>query len=286
MTLANTICDPWPVDWECADIPDDTTDAVKAKWALVASDFLRAMTGNRIGPSCPVTVRPCYGPCNGVGDGYGWWFTGPIPLGYSGAFYPYMGLDGQFRNWRGCGCRQDVCQCGSELCRLPLPGPIYDVVSIHMDGVALPVADVAVQDGAYLVRTGAALPAGITETCWPTCQDLSRPAVSDPNTFFVEYRTGLPVPPMGVQAVSELAAHFIRGCSGGCGCGVGSRNNVRSISRQGVDLEFVSAQEVFEDGRTGILLVDLFIRAVNPSGLPRAMRVLSPDMPRRPIVQG
>jgi hypothetical protein len=88
---------------------------------------------------------------------------------------------------------------------------------------------------------------------------------------------------MGRAALSELAAHYIRGCAG-CGCGATAQKNLSRLSRQGVDLQFVDAQQVLTDGRTGLPLVDQFIHAVNPGGLPRAMRVLSPDAPKPPRI--
>ncbi|QBZ73510.1 head-to-tail adaptor [Streptomyces phage Mischief19] len=283
-------CAPLDLDRDCFDVPDGTTEETIAKWQRVASDYLRAMTGNHYGQSCPVIVRPCYGSCNGS-SGDGWWFSGPLPLGYSGPFYPYRGGDGLLRNWRGCGCKTDLCHCGAELCRLPLPGPIHTVNSIYINGVLLPNDHYTIQDARWLVRAN---PPGndpldpLLGTCWPECQDYTNPVLvgADGNhTFAVEYTTGVGEPPILRAAMSSLTAHFIRGCDG-CGCGVGTRQNLSRMSRQGVDLEFADAQQVFTDGRTGIELVDWAIRALNPSGLPRAMRVLSPDMPQRPIYRG
>jgi hypothetical protein len=49
-------------------------------------------------------------------------------------------------------------------------------------------------------------------------------------------------------------------------------------------MEFEPVGDRLKDGRTGIELVDLWLHMVNPSKLPRAMRVASPDSPRRPRV--
>lgn len=286
-------CAPIDIDTTCFDVPDDTPQATIDMWHRVASDYLRTITGNRYGPSCPVIVRPCFGPCGGQGDGYGWWYGGgPLPLApVGGAFYPYLGLDGGIRNFRGCGCGERLCQCGSTLCRLPLPGPVFDVTGIFINGVQLPANQYHLQDAKYVVRVPPDPDNPIDPLlgdCWPTCQDFAIPtSTGEPsrNTFFVEYRTGLGVPPMLTAAVTALTAHFVRGCSG-CGCGADTRQNLQRLSRQGVELEFADAQQVFTDGRTGIEIVDFAIRALNPSGLPRAMRVFSPDMTPRPTYRG
>ena len=103
-----------------------------------------------------------------------------------------------------------------------------------------------------------------------------------PNTFTITYRTGLRLSSLATLAVTQLTAHLIRGCPGGCGCGTSTRQNLSRLSRQGVDLEFVDAQQVLTDGRTGIEWVDHFISASNPAGLAAPLRVLSPDAPRYP----
>lgn len=281
MPLASGLCslDGWTLDESCMDIPDDTPPEVIERWRQVAAELLFGLTGQRFGPSCPVTVRPCRKQC---AEGFGllsgrFLYQGALS---TGPFIPYM-RDGRMFNASLCGCSGD-CHCGPELCEIYLPGPIYDIVSVDVDGVVVDPLTYNVLDGQYLVRRSDTAEDAEGGTCWPSCQDMSLPP-GEAGTFTVSYRTGIPLPAMGVAALSELAAHYIRGCNG-CGCGVGSRNNLRSMSRQGVDLQFQDAQETLADGRTGLPLVDLFIQTVNPSRLPQAMRVLSPDSPKRPRV--
>jgi hypothetical protein len=268
-------CDPWPVNDVCNDIPAGTTQVVRDFWVSVASQYLWAMTGRRIGPSCPIVVRPCR---RGCGDSV--WPLGFWPAGYSGSpFIPYVGRDGNMYNAWLCGCQTD-CHCGPELCEIRLRGPVYDIVSVDVDGAVLPAANYHVYDGDKLTRINPApVPDGEAGACWPSCQDLTAPPGS-PDTFTVTYRTGLQVPTIGIAAVSALAAHFIRGCGDGCGCGVGTQQNLQRLSRQGVDLEFADPQQIFDDGRTGIEIVDHFIRALNPYKLASPLRVLSPDAPK------
>lgn len=269
-------CRVWPVDRTCWSIPDGTSETLITAMQRVATEYLWAMTGRRIGPDCPVTVRPCRKRCadafsflwQGQFLGAGYQFTGP--------FIPYM-VDGQMRNATFCGCVSD-CNCGPELCTFELPGPIYQIDSIYINGTLVDPATYTVQDSGTVVRLSAA---DGTNPCWPDCQDMTVGDLDD-GAFSVTYSTGLAVPQMGVLAATKLTEHLIRGCSGnGCGCGTGTRQNLQRLSRQGVDLEFADPQELFDDGRTGIEAVDWFIRAMNPYGLASPMRVLSPDAPQR-----
>src|SRR4030095_10247995 len=258
------------------DIPAGTTEEVIESWRKAAAELLFALTGNRFGPSCPVTVRPCRKKCaESYLSALGFW-----PAGYSGSpWIPYI-FQGRMYNASICGCTSG-CHCGPELCEVYLPGPIYDIVSVTIDGDVVDPATYGVLDGRYLVRSSATLTDACGGTCWPSCQDMS--LVSGPGTFVVTYRTGIPLSDLGKKALSALTAHYIKGCSG-CGCGIGSRQTLQRLSRQGVDLEFANPQDVLADGRTGIEIVDQFIHAVNPSGLARQMRVLSPDSPRPPRI--
>jgi hypothetical protein len=267
-------CDPWPVNDVCDEIPDDNP-AMRDFWILVASQYLWSMTGRRIGPSCPITVRPCRKAC---GETY--WPLNFWPAGWRGfPWIPYVGRDGNMYNASLCGCRTE-CHCGPEMCEIRLRGPVYDIVSVDLDGTVISPTTYHVYDGERLVRLNPSpLPDGQDANCWPTCQNLTA-APGSQDTFTVTYRTGLEVPTIGVAAVSALAAHFIRGCGDGCGCGVGTRQNLQRLTRQGVELEFADPQELFDDGRTGIEIVDFFIRTMNPQGLASPLRVLSPDAPK------
>lgn len=286
MPLASGLCqlDGWTLDETCMDIPDDTPPETIERWRRVAAELLFALTGNRYGPSCPVTVRPCRKQC---AEGFSRFFNQGQFLGsgfrFTGPFIPYM-VAGRMYNASMCGCVSD-CHCGPELCEVYLPGPIYDIVAVDINGEVVDPLTYNILDGQYLVRSSATPEDALGGTCWPSCQDMSLPP-GEAGTFTVTYRTGIPVPALGQAAVTALTAHYIKGCSG-CGCGVSNTaagRNLSRLSRQGVDLEFANPQDVLADGRTGIEIVDQFIHAVNPAGLPRAMRVLSPDAPKRPRI--
>lgn len=277
MATPVAVCDPWPVDFtNCHAVPDTLTPEQQDRYVLAASQYLWMMTGRRIGPSCPVVVRPCRKKC---ADGFldRFLYHGQRYRSTAG-WVPYM-FNGQMRNATLCGCVQD-CHCGPEMCQVRLRGPVYDITAVDVGGTVLDPGTYHVYDGEWLTRINPSpLPDDTAANCFPSCQDLTA-APGSPDTFTVTYRTGLEVPALGVLAVSSLAAHMMADC-GGCGdCGEGTRQNLSRLSRQGVELEFADAQQVFTDGRTGIEIVDQFIRAVNPYGLADAPRVLSPDAPR------
>lgn len=278
-------CEAWEIDTTmgCWDVPDTTPAATVLKWRQFATAYLWAMTGRRLGPSCPTTVRPCKRSCF-EGYGYGRFLNQGQYNGLqsTGGWIPYIGADGEFRNATLCGCPTSGCHCGPELCEIELPGPVYDIVEVTIDGVVVDSSTYAVYDARFLTRvTNGPDPA----LCWPTCQDMTRSTAQE-NTFAVTYRTGLSLSGLATVAVTQLTAHFIRGCGGGCGCGAGTRQNLQRLQRQGVELEFADPQQLFDDGRTGIQAVDMFIRAANPYGLASPLRVLSPDGPQRPRLWG
>jgi hypothetical protein len=52
---------------------------------------------------------------------------------------------------------------------------------------------------------------------------------------------------------------------------------VSRLVRQGVTIEFPDMVELFKNGLTGLYLVDLFIKSVNPAGLTHRSKTYSVD---------
>ncbi|MDX3345876.1 hypothetical protein PV387_03355 [Streptomyces sp. ME02-6987-2C] len=258
-------CDPWPTRL-CCDVEGKEPEEV-ARWTLVASQILFSLSGRRIGP-CPVTVRPCRRACLESAS-----FVSFQTGTGTGPWIPYVGVDGMWRNASVCGCRSD-CSCG-ELCEVYLPGPVYDVTEVNVDGQVLAPEQYRVDAPGRLVRVGGG--------CWPDCQDMAAPP-GDPDTFAVAYRIGLPVDEAAIAAVSELTCHLLKGCGGSESCGCNANRNIVRYSRQGVDLEMPDPQVVYSQGRTGLPIVDAWLMAVNPNRLDSPSRVYSPDF-RQPRVQ-
>ncbi|MFC4060251.1 hypothetical protein ACFOWE_18255 [Planomonospora corallina] len=259
-------CDPWPVDL-CCQLPDDLDPAVVERWQRVASHILWRMSGMRWGP-CPVTVRPCRRACLQ---------EAPIRVswGAAGPWVPYIGPDGAWRNASVCGCGSD-CSCG-ELCEVVLPGPVYDIAEVNVDGQVLVPEAYRVDAPGRLVR--------VDGECWPSCQEMAAPPGA-PGTFTVTYRWGLPLDEAAIAAVSELTCQLVLAClpPGTKGCDACRLpGNVTRVIRQGVQVDMADPTTIFSERRTGLTLVDLWLSVVNPDRLTSPSRIYSPDF-RRPRV--
>ncbi len=144
-----------------------------------------------------------------------------------------------------CMCRQPSCQ---GECELRLPGPVHDVIEVVVDGA--PTSD-WVQRGDSLLRT----------TPWTS------PWVTDVE---VTYNHGLAVPAGGARAVSDLARELAKARCEDETCKLPV--NLIQRTRQGDTITL----EPLAEGKTGLVLVDLWVSAVvgvRPQG-----RVWSPDV--------
>lgn len=232
-------CGTWPVDLSCFEgIPDGVDPALVERWAQVATDRLWSLTGRRFGV-CSRTIRPCRKAC---AEQYG------IVWQY-GQYMPYI-VNGEWYNASPCGCRQD-CSC-TELCEVFLPGPVYSVSSVLIDGQVLDSDAYRVDAPGLLVRQDGG--------CFPACQALDLPPGED-GTFVVTYQYGIPLTEDAKAAVSEYTSELVKRCLPGCDCRLTD-----------TDLEEAAA-----GGLTSLPFVDGWIRSVNPYGLPSQPRVMSPD---------
>lgn len=255
----------WGVDVTC--VPDwetTYTEEQRERAILLATFVLDSLTGRQFA-RCPVTVRPC-GPACGLYDGYQAFPVGAPAPGVPGTWMAPHVASGL---WRNCTCGGG-CDC-APACRLDLGVPVAQIDEVKIDGVPLDPSAYALV-GQWLTRTDGG-------ACWPSCQDPSVPD-TEPDTFSVTYRPGRQLPRAGQIAAGVLALEFAKACAGAA-CGLPAQ--IASLSRQGVDVEFVDPQSVLTDGRTGLREVDLFIGSVNPYGLRQRSRVMSPDARRHPV---
>jgi hypothetical protein len=136
--------------------------------------------------------------------------------------------------------------------------PIISVEEVSVGGNSVPLSQVLVHDYAEISPlTG----------CWGTCEDLE-----------IAYTYGTAPPASGVHAATELANQYLWAITGDPQCSLPQR--ITSVSRQGVSWTLLDQQDFLEQGRTGLYVVDLFLKSVNPYNARMRPRVFSPDMPR------
>lgn len=246
----------WPVAPTCPSWA--ATDQTIKDYAIALSSLvLWASTGRQYG-GCPTTVRPCWARLEPL---YQTW-----PVGYDGE--GYWGLRGAVGSVTliggGCGCSTS-CVCSPS--QVALPGPVQSVTSVTLDGVTLDPTGYILQ-GNYLVRAA--------NVEWPASQNLSLP-LGQVGTWGVTYVVGAVVPPVLLNAAGEYACELAKAKTGGQ-CQL--PNRVQSVTRQGVEIQYVDTSDYLDKGRTGLANVDAVITALNPHALAGPLRVLSPDIPQ------
>jgi len=225
----------------------------------LASLVIWAATGRQYG-LCEMTVLPCNPTAQApayqtfpLATGYDPWALG----GSSGLAQPVV-ADGQWFNRcsGGCACR--------AACEVPLPGPVYDVTDVLIDGESVDPFAYEVHNAGLLVR--------VDGDCWPTCQTYG---VEVPG-FQVIYRRGDAIPAEVLGAAETLACEYAKACQGKA-CALPAR--MTRLSRQGVEVEVAQIPKDQRGRiRTGVRIVDDIIDAVNPYGLVERPTVLSPDL--------
>jgi hypothetical protein len=99
-----------------------------------------------------------------------------------------------------------------------------------------------------------------------------------PCNIEVTYTYGAPPTAAGKAAARVLATEFIKLWSGDDDCALPQR--VTSISRQGVSYTVLDNQDFIDELRTGLYIVDLFLKSSNPDKARAKAKVFSPDVPR------
>jgi hypothetical protein len=243
----------WPVARDCLPaLPDqdDPNYAAAAAQRRAAEDLavgvLWALSGRQFGV-CPYIARPCI---ETVGP---WW---PQYSYYTTSYSIWF--DGGQWITQDCGCHGRCRSSGPGA--VHLPGPAQDIIEIIIDGTILDPNEY-VLEGDVLHRTGG-------RHIWPH-QDLTRP-MGEPNTWSVEFLKGVPVPAGVDRLTGLLAKELYLACTGGQ-CRLPS--TVVSTTRQGVTHQF-DPSRMYEQGKTGLREVDLWLSSVNPSRLQCAPSVI------------
>lgn len=254
--LSAGLCQSWEPLWPVGCALPTTDVAVQDTALAMASEVLYALTARQFG-LCTTTLRPCRRECYGAS-----WWQGNNWLPFTQTITPRAGS-----YWLGmsCGSCGSDCSC-ANVSEVALPGPIYFVTEVKVDGVALvPDVDYRLDNNRLLVRLGAE---------WPTCNNLNL-ADTQPGTWSVTAEAGVPVPVLGQTAVGILAIEFMKAllCSNDCML----PKPVQSIARQGVNVTFLDPNEVFANGRIGLYIPDLFIQTYNPDGRRSRAKVYNLD---------
>lgn len=227
-------CEPW-IGWDDLDCDEATgqiTDPVLQDLILgYVTDTLYRLSCSQFG-SCAVKARPCQG------TSFRWpWFGGSISA--AAGYYPSGGY-----GCTGCGRR------GIELGSMP----IVDVIEVKVDGEVLDPSTYQVNDNWELVR--------LDGYAWPRFQDLTL-ADTEVGTWSVTWQYGAPVPAGGILAAKLFACEIVKGFLGEeCALPPGTT----SVSRDGVSVNIIDSTEAAESGKTGILIVDMWLETVCPGG--------------------
>lgn len=245
----------WTYDPSICDAAWSTySDDLKTASMDWANLILWSATG-RLFSTCDITVRPCLNQSTGE-----WGFSS---WAFGGGWFPYI-WNGQWFNGYGCGCWGG---CGLHpFTQAWLPGPVAGITDVTIDGVVLDPTSYRVDNGSWLVRQDG--------NQWPI---FSHYNLMDglTGTWSVTYSQGIPPPPALLNAAGILASQYASACTGGA-CRL--PGYVTSILRTGIQIDMVNPTELLRMGLTGLTEVDQVIRALNPSGLSRPLRVWSPDI--------
>lgn len=105
----------------------------------------------------------------------------------------------------------------------------------------------------------------------------------NPANIEVTYTYGTPPPAMGRSAARLFAVELVKFYENDETCALPQR--VTSVSRQGVNYTILDQQSFIEEGKTGLYIVDLFLKATNPDKAKARARVFTPDTPRARRIQ-
>lgn len=257
-------CSNWPVYWT-QDISGFSAPAT-GQAVTMATHLLWSLSGRQYG-TCSVTIRPCRKSCWEPWPG-GWYaypwssYGAPLATAAWDASYWFPLSCGACADSNGCSCAY-VPEC-------LLPGVVNAVTQVKVDGAVLDPSAYRVDNNRILVRTD-----GLD---WPLCNDLAQDDTQT-GTWSVSFDAGKPVPAMAQPAMGELSYEILKAL-GGDSTDCRLPQQVQSLVRQGVTVQFPPLQDLLGEGRTGLWMVDMFLEAVNPNRLDSRARVYGVDRPR------
>lgn len=175
-------------------------------------------------------------------------------LSYGAQVYPTLVNGTMYNAAPGCECSS----CGI-MHRIRLRNqPVMNLIEVTVGGHHLLPTE-------YVLLDHAVLGFLTSDACCAGC-------------IIVRYRYGAPAPLAAKLAAIELANQLVESTEPDGDCQLPQR--VTSVSRQGVSWTMLDQQDFLDDGRTGIYLVDLFLKTYNPLHALRPVKVFSVDRPR------
>ena len=158
---------------------------------------------------------------------------------------------------------------------LPNP-PIVSITQVKIDGAVIASNRYRVDDYRRLVYVQTD---GDDRDLWPSTQDLDK-ADSEPDTWSVTYVHGTAPPEGGIRACATLATELAISASPDVAGSSKLPARVTSITRQGVTTNLIDPLTLFDDAKTGIPSVDLWVSSVNLGTRNRSGRVIRLGQPR------
>lgn len=252
------ICEAMLTEQELVDCGcvDDQNPTYVQQSLDAASELLHLLLAQRFGGICTTTYRPCKaqtaaGYLGGPGGQLGGWGYPTMPLLSGGVWF----------NIAGCGIGCD----GTEYVLLPPHYP-REIVEVRIDGTVRPAEEYRLW-GRKLYRNSG---------LWPASQNLGL-ADTEPGTWSVTVEHGEAPTALVKLAAQTLTKEFLKACQGDTACRLPLR--VQSVAKQGISIDFGTAQTLLTAGRTGILEVDQAIVAYNPGAWRSRPRIYSPEFP-------
>lgn len=219
----------------------------------IASEALFLKSGSIYSGTCEDTIRPVRR------SGFA-----QIPEGYP--FYrPPMAelVAGQWYNFGG----DPTLLCDGDRKVIDLGQYPVTHASVKIDGAPLDPAAYRIDLWHLLRRVDGQL--------WPGPNNLDL-ADTEPGTWSVKIRYGQPPSQFAQTACAQLAAQLTKHAMPDQKCDLPLR--ATQVSQRGVTFSLADVMDILDRGKTGLYLVDLFLDTVNPNGLNRPARVLSPDI--------
>lgn len=245
--VAPDLCVPWIGTTEVKAAGSkyaSLSDAQIAPLLMPASELCYKLSGREFPGVCPVTdLRPCLAPGN--------W--GQLPHNFTEAvlWYGACGCGGE--PWLGCECSDGI----YSLDLSPYtPTSISQISEVRIDGAVFDPSKYTVLDRQTLARTDG--------QSWPLSQRFDR-ASTEVLTWAIDFEYGIPPPEDAQLACAMLVGEMVLSLFPDSGeCSLPAR--VQSVVRQGISYVITDPLTYIGEGKTGILLVDIWLTATNPSG--------------------